>query len=87
MPAWRVIVNNCGVSEMTPNPTRRLKAVQKIYAPEPQTHVLWWDESETLAEVRERARHMIAKGKASESDEFVFVSWDVPRAGEDAKGG
>jgi len=53
---------------------KRLKA-QEQRRNETRTHYLWRDTGESLQQVRERFRRMVAEGRANENDAYVIFRW------------
>ena len=53
---------------------KRLKA-QEQHRNETRTHYLWRDMGESLQQVRERFRRMVAEGRANENDAYIIFRW------------
>ena len=53
---------------------KRLKA-QEQRRNETRTHYLWRDTGESLQQVRERFRRMVAEGRANENDAYIIFRW------------
>jgi hypothetical protein len=57
---------------------RKVERVAKERAPQPRTHILWWELDETRDKVNARIRAMIASGEASRHDRFLVFTWTRP---------
>ena len=59
---------------MKPIRHKRLNA-QEHRRNETRTHYLWRDMGESLQQVRERFRRMVAEGRANENDAYIIFRW------------
>jgi hypothetical protein len=59
---------------MKPVGQKRMQVLEQRHS-KSRTHYLWWDQGESLEDVRKRFRAMVEDGRADNNDDYIIFRW------------
>ena len=58
---------------------KRVQTAEQVHEESRRLHVIWAEWDDTEADLEVKRERMVADGKASPGDKFVYVGWKAPQ--------